>query len=284
MMDGFMKNPIVITVLTSLALMNAVVADESNLDLLPRCQSFYSGRESELTVRGAVAREKLSWNLRYAGRTLAAGEGVVSADGQFKIRFNFPKLNPGVVAATEFSAYSGEVRIRKVLHFYYPNPFAGNKEQLKKLKIAVWQADEEDKLAVLLKSHDVPFKEISDIANFPGDVLLITGLDFAEYSGLAEELYKLAKTGKRIIVIPPLQGTFPLPGVAAEKIRLGKNQIINEYGKRFDTDAWSGKPVSQKSFKTVPYDDGVALEVVDSTEGFTFCEINHGKGSMIIMT
>lgn len=78
-------------------------ASFAGISVTPRCRTFFADREHAFTIHAAgFAGKRLQWSLRYAGKTLAAGEAVVPRDGNVKIRFVFPKLNDGVVAAAEF--------------------------------------------------------------------------------------------------------------------------------------------------------------------------------------
>ena len=55
-----------------------VAAEDSEISLLPNCHTFYAGREQIFTVvTKGLNNKRLSWNIRYAGRTLAAGQRII---------------------------------------------------------------------------------------------------------------------------------------------------------------------------------------------------------------
>ena len=88
---------------------NLLAEDPAIISLKPECRTFYADREHTLTIlTESAAGEALSWNLRYAGRTLAAGKRNIPQNGEVKIAFKFPKLNPGVIAGTEFNCWVGK--------------------------------------------------------------------------------------------------------------------------------------------------------------------------------
>ena len=330
-----MKNMKYILILSLLCFLrlNLYSEEKGTLSLKPDCKTFYTGREHTLTVRTQrLTGEGLNWNLRYAGRTLASGQGKIPANGEVKITFKFPELKEGVVAECLFRSWVGEKpdehrtsnpasagqasnlsrsaghptsngkqkQIKRTLYFYYPNPFVGQKEALKKLRMGVWEPSEGEALSEFLKPLEVPFAKVADPAGFDGEVLLVSGLDFDEFPGVAETLLKLVDNGKRVIVLPPFSGTIPGFAEKANEVKLAKKRVIQEFSKKFDTETWNGKAIANTSMKLTQIDDIVALEVREhrtspvakamgdrSNEkgmGFTYCEVRKGKGSMIITT
>ena len=84
-------------------------ADNGKISMQPECRTFYADREHIFIIKTeGYANKSLSWNLRYAGRTLASGKRNIPLDGKVKITFKFPKLNEGVIAATEFNCWVGK--------------------------------------------------------------------------------------------------------------------------------------------------------------------------------
>lgn len=290
-----MKTLILTFLLCVFSLNTVLFADsKGTLSLQPDCNTFYAGREHTLTIRAeGLTGEHLSWNLRYAGRTLASGQRQIPAAGEVKITFAFPELNEGVVAETEFSCFIGkqalstireaiEKEMRRRLYFFYPDPFVSQKESLKELKIGVWEPSGGEALSDLLALLDVPFKKIADPANFNGQALFVSGLDFDAFPGVSSTLLELAGQGKKIIILPPFSGTFPQFAKKTDNVILSKNQAIPRFDKKFDADNWNGNPVSNGSMKLVFFDDGVALKRADNESGFTYCELSIAEGRIIL--
>jgi hypothetical protein len=259
--------------------------DVPKITLSPNCQTFYAGREHTLTITAdKFTGERLSWNLRYAGRRLAAGERQIPANGEIKITFNFPKLNEGVIAEVEFSCFAGEKmekdvklnrEIKKKLYFFHSNPFVGQKETFKKMNIGVWEAGDKEELSTLFKKLDLPFAKIADPANFTGEVLVVSGLDFDENPGISETLANLAETGKKVIILPPVSGSFANFAKESNALILRKNDIIKEFNKKFDSKNWNGTDSTEKSLRISQIDDTPSLKVVEKSGGFTFAEIRY---------
>jgi hypothetical protein len=269
--------------------LNTLSAEEKvTMTMSPACRTFYAGREHTLTVKTqGLTGERLSWNLRYAGRTLASGQRQVPQNGEVKISFQFPELNEGVVAEVEFSCFTGEKNVvrdpgselgeeelKKTLYFFYPDPFKNKKEALKKLKIGIWEPSEGEALSEFLKSIEVPYAKVADPAGFQGEVLLVSGIDFDEFPGGNETLLKLVKNGKKVIILQPFSGTFAKLAEDMDSIIFTGNEYINgrnTFGvppkggtpnrRKFDTESWNGKPIANKSMKLVAVDDSIALEV-----------------------
>jgi hypothetical protein len=280
--------------------LNLAATDSRIISLQPECRTFYADREHTFTVvTKSLTGESLNWNLRYAGRTLAAGKRTIPENGEVKISFQFPKLNPGVIAETEFSCWVGKKalgtrsqalgknehrtsnknELRRNLFFFNPNPFEGQKKALEERQIGVWEASEGGTLSELLKSLEVPFAEVADPEQFNGDVLLVIGIDFDSSPGTFDALLDLVKKGKKIIIMPPTLGKFPLNADKLDGIILGGNEYIGIRSqalgirKKFDTKTWNGKAIPGKTFKLIPFNDTVGLEINNTPNGFSFCEL-----------
>ncbi len=281
--------------LCAFALNTVLFADSrETLSLQPDCGTFYAGREHTLTIKAeGLTGERLSWNLRYAGRTIASGQRQIPTGGEVKITVAFPELNEEVVAETDFSCFIGkralstnheavEKEMRRRLYFFYPDPFVSRKASLNELKIGVWEPSEMEALSGLLELLDIPFKNVADPANFDGKVLFVSGLDFDEFPGVSSTLLEVARQGKKIIILPPFSGTFPEFAKKTDNVILSKNQAILRFNKIFDADSWNGHPVSNGSMKLVIFDDGVALKRADNGGGFTYCELSTGEGGITL--
>lgn len=303
-----MKN---LTYIFTLCLCALVVfsSEATEITMQPDCRTFYAGREHTLTVQTAGAKgERLNWNLRYAGRTLAGGQRIIPANGEVKITFKFPELNEGVVAETEFSCFIGKERrtspvakamgdkpniehptsneFKKTLYFFYHNPFASQKEALKKLKIAVWEAGGEA-LSELLTELALPFVKISAPEQFSGKVLLISGLNFDSSPGTLEACLQLAQKGTKVIIMPAISGNTQLPLARLDGLKMGKNDLIRGTSgirKKFDNENWNGKAINQASFKLIPGGETIQFSAEENAKGFTFCELRKGKGKVILTT
>jgi hypothetical protein len=252
----------------------------AKIAISPECQTFYADREQTFILKATDCVGKLlSWNMRYAGRTLASGESAVPQSGEVKIKIKFPKLNEGVAAAIKFTVFIGkEVEREKDLFLFYPNPFAGSKKTFEEMNIGVWEAGGGKGLSALLKKVDLPFVEVADPVNFAGNVLLVSGLDFDENPGISETLADLAEKGKKVVIIPPISGSFANFAKKSNAVILRKNDRIKEFNKKFDTKNWNGAEIGEKTLRISQIDDTPSLKFVEKSEGFTFVEIRYEKG------
>ena len=259
--------------------------DTSDIILLPDCHTFYSGHELALTIKtNELSGKSLNWNFRYSGRTLASGQKVIPPKNEVTITLSLPKLNEGVIAKTEFTCQVAEKELKRTLYLFYPNPFVGHKEELKNLKINVWEPTDSEDLAKLLNEFSLPFVKISDPANMEGNILLVSGLDFEAFPGISEVLLKIVSSGKKVILIPPFSGVFSPFGVKLDSFKLAGNEMISEFDKKFDYENWNGKSINNLSLNLASLDDTAVVKVVKNSNGFSFCKICKGKGQLIMLT
>jgi len=245
-------------------------------------QTFYAGRESSITVKTEKeSRDNISWNIRYSGAPVASGEQEISG-GAAKIKFTFPETRPCVIAKAEFNCSCGDEKPKKDLFFYPPNPFSEKKKSLEELSIEVWHTEADGSVTELFKALEIPFSEISNFTESKGKVLIITGIDFSSFPGVAENLIRTASEGTKIIIINPL-GTFPFKTFEPiTEILLAGNGKIKEFDKNFDDENWGGKAPSLRSLRLASYDGAPALEITEDRKNFTFCSLKAGKGSIVI--
>ncbi len=279
--------PLLTTLLLTTLAATAIHAAEApslTVSLAPPAHTFLAGREHRLRLSApAAVGGTLAWNLRYAGRTLAAGEASPGADGIAELRFAFPELNPGVRADTLLTVSSGGATFTKTLHFFHPNPFLGESRRWQLAKIAVW-APEDDALPAWLESLEIPFSPIDDVAQAIGQVLLVSGIDFDDLPELPETLAEIAARGTTVIVMPPLDGHFPIPANAAD-LRLADNTRILEFDKTLDAESWGVHPVASRHLQMVARDDVITLQAAtDTSARFTSCEIRTGTGRLWLLS
>jgi len=263
---------------------HAAEAPSLAVTMAPPAHTFLAGREHRLRLSApAAVGGTLAWNLRYAGRTLAAGEASPGADGIAELRFAFPELNPGVRTDTLLTVSSGGATFTKTLHFFHPNPFLGESRRWQLAKIAVW-APEDDALPAWLKSLEIPFFPIDDVAQATGQVLLVSGIDFDDLPGLPETLADIAARGTTVIVMSPFDGHFPIPASATD-VRFADSTRILEFDKTLDAESWGVHPVASRHLRLASRDDApVLLPDDDVGSRFTSCEIRTGTGRLWILS
>jgi hypothetical protein len=283
-MNRFPRLSTLLLAVLSATAIHAAEAPSLAVTMAPPAHTFLAGREHRLRLSvPAAVGGTLAWNLRYAGRTLAAGETSPGADGTAELRFAFPKLNPGVRADTLLTLSSGGATFTKSLHFFHPNPFLGESRHWQLAKIAVW-APEDDALAAWLESLEIPFSPIDDVAQATGQVLVVSGVDFDDLPGLPEKLADIAGRGTTVIVMSPFDGHFPIPANAAN-VRLADNTRILEFDKTLDAESWGVHPVASRHLRLASRDNAPAILPDDDADSrFTSCEIRTGTGRLWILS
>jgi hypothetical protein len=113
--------------------------------------------------------------------------------------------------------------------------------------------------------------------------LLISGLDFDEFSGIQDEILQFAAKGNKIIIImPPLAGTIPIASAKYERILFAKNNEIKKFSKKFDSGTWADICIPQKSFKIAFMDDMLSISPENNSKGYSFCKLSVGSSQIII--
>lgn len=272
-------------------------ASAAEISLEPNCRTFYADHEHTFTIsaKDAVGKE-LSWNMRYAGRTLAAGKQTIRNNGMVKIKIDFPELEDEVIVTAEFSCWLGKQALGKnrkdksfirKMTFFNPNPFEGKKAVLAKRQIGIWNAGDDNSLADLLTELEVPFAKVAAPEQFSGKVLLVSGLNLQKAPGALEACLKLANFGKKVIILPEISGKTKIPLAKLAGMKLGKNDLIKDQGgisKKLDKENWNGQAINQNSLKLQAAGENIELKVIDKSTGFTFCELSKSKGQVIFTT
>ena len=175
-------------------------------------QTFYAGRESTINIKTeGLDGKNLAWNLKCSGLTIAAAELAVPESGAVELKFTFPEIKEGVsAAAAEFACVSGDKKLQKIVFFFSPNPFSSKKKILEKLKIGLWAPSGDDTAKKLLESLGGVTSEVANFAEFKDKLLIITGIDFGNFSGLEKDLINICASGSNILIINPKTGALPL--------------------------------------------------------------------------
>jgi hypothetical protein len=237
-------------------------------------QNFYAGQKSEFTILQPKLTGAVNWRLTFFGRFSQAGRFVAS-ENEGRIEFKAPNLNPGVTVKGKFTVKSSSKTLGFPIYLYSQEPFI-DKTEFNKLKICVWNLGQDANwLELLLKKNGITFKQTDNFDNFDGNLLLISGIDFNEFSNITENLFNWCKHGKKIIILAPISGLFPLPAETFEEFTAFKSAAIHKFNKKFDL-----LPVLS-TFKHASADESSSLDFSKKQNGYSFCRIKHGKGEII---
>ncbi len=245
--------------------------------------TFYSGREIAVRIRAdGLAGKTLSWNLRYANSTAAAGEKAIPENGVPEIKFRFPELKPGITAIAELSCFSGDNKLQKLLSFHTENPFFENTKFLEDLKIQLWEPENKGNASIMLEKFGVPFSRIANFSEFTGKILIVSGIDFGSFSGLSQSFVKMCTDGARVIIVNPESGTIGLDTASFKEISIADNAKIAEFDKNFDCEYWAASAPAERSFRLVPFDGGVGIEIQKRQNGHTFMSAKTEDGELLV--
>ena len=237
-------------------------------------QNFFAGQKSQFTLKSPKLTGAVTWTLSFFGRFSQAGRTVVKADGAL-IQFKAPNLSPGGAVKGKFSLRSSSAKLTFSIYLYSQKPFT-NKAEFNKLKIIVWNIEQESNwVEKLLKQNRIKFKKTDSFDDLDGNLLLLSGLDFADFSGVAEDLFQWCRHGKRVIFFAPMAGNFPFPGKTFNEFTFLKASAIQRFNKKFDL-----LPVAS-SFSLKAIDDALAMSFSKQTNGYSFCRVKYGKGEII---
>ena len=248
-------------------------------------QTFYAGRENIINIKtDGLSGKNLAWNLKYSGLTIAAAELAIPESGTVELKFTFPEIKEGVSVTAEFNCASGENRLQKNIFFFPANPFSLKKKQLEKIKIGLWSPEGYDIAKKSFESRGVVTSDIANFAEFKGEILIITGIDFGNFSGLDKDLVNICLTGANVIIINPKAGSLSLRTESFKNLILARNDKVTEYDKKFDSEKWGDSPPNGKFLNLIPLDTGVGIEISEKKNTFTFMSAKIGKGELLICT
>jgi hypothetical protein len=212
------------------------------------------------TVKATEAfKGRVGWALLINNRTVPGSPGeadvAVGSDGsaEVKVRLHVPPVREGVVLRAQLvlSVHGGGQRRSaathtKTLWIFPADPFAGQKEWLRRAKIRVF--DPAKTTARLLQAAQLPLEVIDAVSELDDlkDGVLIVGqaASFKDQPELSEKVAQAAARGLRVLVLPPADGTLLVPGVetaqglAPGSLSFRRTDVITELDKRLDAEAW----------------------------------------------
>ncbi len=249
-------------------------------------RTYYSGAEQKLTLRYSKADARGFWKISSNGRTLVSGDARTDASGDATISFMLPELKPGVVVDAELTWGVEKSEHTQALRFHSPNPFKEKRKVISDAGVGVWCQDPEaSKLRKLFTRLDVPFAAAEAMASFTGAVLLVEGMDFDESPGMFATIRDLCGKGAQVIVVPPVKGGMSFDSATCSRILLAGNNQITSFDKKLDPALWGGKPLEALKMKWQTSDGTDCLRITggldSSAAGFTYCEMEIGKGHLI---
>lgn len=189
------------------------------LDYISGQTSFYTGQDYTLQWAKNPALDlnykSFMFSLYQGGKPVIR----IQLKRQFPLTatFNYPKLRQGVtVKTTAIISASRNNKTWKILfhhpfHFASPGLTVSPPSHFKKNSIGVLDLSPGQILVSFLRDRQFPFIRVTEPETFEGKWLLCAGLDFIDSPRLVQRLTAAAKNGTSVLIIPPLNGTFPFP-------------------------------------------------------------------------
>ncbi|MDD5729026.1 MAG: hypothetical protein PHV59_10735 [Victivallales bacterium] len=237
-------------------------------------KNFFAGQESEFSLTESGLKGTVDWTLTFFGRLSLAGRTIAGNNGTV-IKFTAPNLSPGIMVKGKFTLRNSFGCLTFPIFLYSQEPFT-NKAAYNKLDICVWGLDQDGNwLEQLLKQHDIKFKKTDNFDNVAGSVLLISGIDFSDFSEAAEIFFPLAEAGRKIIIIAPIKGSLLLPPGGFDEFTLQRASTIHKFDKNFDL------LPAVSTFSLISSGDTPAMDFGALNTGYSLCRIKHGKGKII---
>ncbi len=197
-------------------------------------QAFFSGVDYSITTKfdrsffGKEENPEITWQLEVNGSELEKGK--ISPSDQ-RIRFKVNDLRPGIIVSGNIRFSVRRRQRPMILSFFSRDPFS-EMRLLKRIKIGLYPAD--SALNVLLDRYKLSYEKVESLDQFRGQILFISGIDFAAHPQIFNRLLRNMPRGMKIIVLPPVKGSLKFPvGMFTKTMLLPKNGIL-ELRREFD--------------------------------------------------
>ncbi len=264
----------------------------------------FAGREHQLhlDVRAAPGfRGTLAWEFTAQTAVVLRREVVVVVPeaGTTTVTLDLPapEVKPGaVVSASVRVSLLGPERTAVAtavheLRLFHADAFASVKETLNQRAIAVFDPDgvlTKRLTGAGLKVRDM--RTLDAIAQESAGLLIVNGSG-ASSRGLFDVLLAAAGRGVRVLLLPALEQTFPLPGTVGGEpplptaLHLRQADVLREWDKNLDTGGWP--PAGAGPLCGVRIDAaraGVVSETVPAGPGvWPWVEVVYPKGGRLLI-
>ncbi len=242
------------------------VADDVRLAPAERWSTVFAGDDVRIrmTIRADRPPEgTLRWSHTANQRTLNRGEVEVRRGGDGLAEADFvlrsPPLREGVIFATtvstQFVPRGGDQAVassERTLWLFPRDPMAGQTEWARDLDIQLF--DPEGTTATVFDTLNMPYQRIHNVAAIDnperqGVLIVGEGTSLRRYASLAETALRIASSGRAVVLLSPVAGSLPIPGIDANdrrkgplpgELRFARQHVIAEFDKRLDHLAWAG--------------------------------------------
>jgi len=253
------------------------------------CQeNVYAGRSTPLAISGLPFSAPLDWNAMAAGRLLASGRAESDARGHCSLELSLPELRDGAALKGELNlAIKGE-KATKTLSIHSRKIAAEGSPCVTAKPIGIFPPITPSPLSKALDSCGFKTEQVESIADFKGDILIASGIDFEDSQTLFSSLMKFAEGGHLAILSAPLRGTIqfkppPLESMLFSKSLPGLAQRVETASIASDLAA-----LPQSAAFSLEPDDGNSLQLrahkmPAKNDAYAFCRLQLPSGGAVVI-
>lgn len=274
----------------------AQAGEAAQIRLLEPSANVFGGRPAawRLEVVGSASFEgSVAWNLAVSGGVIARRETRVGVrpeePARVDIEVDLPDVREGVIVEGRLQMAlrdeRGEVlaELEHPFHVFGGNPATGRMEWLRGLELSVY--DPEGRTVERLEELDWPFRRVSNLSaveSLGTNVLLVgEGISLRSARGLMEAVVCAAERGGRVVMLAPVEGSFPPPGsgenaVAPEALEFHDSTYVQRLNKRLDS------PPLRSAFRLGGQRTGPVVSV-ESGGGWAFMEARWARGGVLLL-
>lgn len=266
--------------------------------------TFFGGDEVKLHYRlqhSETVKGRLAWTHSAQRRSIARGERAVTVDetkpAEVEIALQLPETREGVVFDTDLTVQlldtHGEVvaEHQRVVRLFPRDPFSDRREWLEELKIVLY--DPQGETADAFDDAEIPYKTARSLSNLEetseGIVVIGEGVSLADHANLPEVMTKVAASGMPVLCLAPSDGRLPFPVAEAEQpaansISLRRGDVITEFDKRLDAEAWPPDgELAVTGLEMTSFRGRVLLSVAESPQSWPWFEVTYPDGGRMIV-
>jgi len=268
----------------------------------------FGGREMSRSFRVESDQPlvgRFVWSLSVEDRTLDRGEQELqvaerAADVTIKYRLN--ELRDEVVLPVTLTVAvvvgHDEVTRKELRLWLFPDdPFGSRGEWLRSLDITLFDPDErtskqfdDAKLQYRLVRNQAALLD----AEQSGTLVIGEGVSLLKHRSLAETALQAAASGRRVVLLAPADGSFPVPGTSGDglpdggvpsELRFARQHIITELDKRLDAQAWPGtnNTVPSSKFLIETHRSRVEATVSDESRAWPWLEVRFPESNGVLV-
>jgi hypothetical protein len=250
----------------------------------------------------------LEWQLSSGGRAIGRGHAKAktiadaASGAYFDLPVDIPNVKPGVVLSAEFTVSvrpgDGEsLSATRRLEIFSPDPFAGRRETLRRMKIQLF--DPSGETARTLDAAKIPYSPLPSMEAWGDSTtgILIVGenLDWINHKSVPAAVIRSAQRGMKVLCLAPSRGELPLyqensdQRLHPSEVTLSSEDILRRFDGRFDTRQWAGGRRVTSTFRVDSDEHSITVTAEQSPAAWPWVlirwddpEANRPSGTLVL--